>query len=118
MHNNIQPKGDALGFLDSYPSDKETIILPSGSSVEVKKYILKFKAWQGDKPVFDFGRKPIIDFDGEGCFAELAILRMFLKNGPRRPLGFTRTYWNSKRRRTGKKEQLQPNRCPKGWRKD
>ncbi|HAU07744.1 MAG: hypothetical protein UW46_C0004G0036 [Candidatus Yanofskybacteria bacterium GW2011_GWF1_44_227] len=81
MHNNIQPKGDALGFLDSYPSDKETIILPSGSSVEVKKYILKFKAWQGDKPVFDFGRKPIIDFDGEGCFAELAILRMFLKNG-------------------------------------
>ena len=69
MQNNIQPKDDVLGFLDSYPSDKETIILPSGSSVEVKKYILKFKAWQGDKPVFDFGRKPIIDFDGEACFA-------------------------------------------------
>ena len=81
MQSTKSPEGDSLEFLDSYPSGKETIILSSGKSVGVRKYFLKFKAWQGDKPVFDFGRKPIIDFDGEACFAELAILRMFLKNG-------------------------------------
>lgn len=81
MKHSNQLKSSALRFLDSYPSRIEKIILSSGESIEVKKYFLKFKAWQGDKPVFDFGRKPIIDFDNEACFAELAILRLFLKNG-------------------------------------
>lgn len=81
MQSTTSPEGDSLEFLNSYLSGKELITLPSGKSVEVQKYFIKFKAWQGDKPIFDFGRKPIIDFDGEACFAELAILRMFLKNG-------------------------------------
>ncbi len=72
---------DTLEFLSSYPSGQETIILPSGKEVNVKKYFLKFTARAGEKIGFDYGQKAIIDFEGEACFAELAILRMFLKNG-------------------------------------
>jgi hypothetical protein len=31
--------------------------------------------------VFAFGRKPVLDLDGEPCFAELAILRTLLAHG-------------------------------------
>ncbi len=81
MQLTKSPEGDSLEFLNSYPSGTETIILPSGESATIKKYFLKFKAWAGEKIAFDYGRKPIIDFDSEACFAELAILRLFLKNG-------------------------------------
>ncbi len=81
MQSTKSPDGDSLNFLESYPSGHETIILPSGKEVNVKKYFLKFKAWAGEKISFDYGHKPIIDFDGEACFAELAILRLFFKNG-------------------------------------
>ena len=81
MQSAQSPEGDSLNFLNSYPSGQETIILPSGKEVTIKKYFLKFKPWAGEKIAFDYGRKPIINYDGEACFAELAILRMFFKNG-------------------------------------
>lgn len=73
-------EGD-LGFLQPYLSDSEQVSLPSGEQVSIQKYFLNFNTWSGTPLPFDFGRKPIIDFNGEACFAELAILRMFQQNG-------------------------------------
>src|SRR4030042_6004539 len=81
MHNNIRPKGDALVFLDSYPSGEETIILPSGKSVEVKKYFLTFQRWHGKPIANTYGGKAVIDFNDEPVFAEIAVLKLFQQNG-------------------------------------
>ncbi len=81
MQNNSQSESVALGFLDSYPSGKETIILPSGKSVEVKKYFLKFKKWNGNPITSTYGRKAVIDFNGKPVFAELAVLRLAQSHG-------------------------------------
>jgi hypothetical protein len=81
MHNTIRPKDDVLGFLDSYPSGEETIILPSGKPVEVKKYFLTFRKWIGNPIANTYGGKAVIDFNGEPLFAELAVLKLFQQNG-------------------------------------
>lgn len=80
MNNTKSPEGDSLGFLDSYPSGKETIVLPSGNSVEVKKYFLTFEKWNGDS-VNSYGGKAIIDFKGQPEYAETAVLKLFQQNG-------------------------------------
>jgi hypothetical protein len=73
-------EGD-LGFLQPSKTGSEIFSLPSGEQVSIQKYFLHFNKWNGVSLSFDFGRKPIIDFNGEACFAELAILRMFQQNG-------------------------------------
>ena len=70
-----------LEFLKPYKVDSEKVSLSSGEQILIQKYFLQFTPWSGEKLLFDFGRKPILNFDGEACFAELAILRLFLKNG-------------------------------------
>lgn len=80
MNNNF-PQEDILGFLKSHKVNSETFLLSSGEQISIQKYFLKFTSWNGEKLSFDFGRKPILNFDGDACFAELAILRLFLKNG-------------------------------------
>lgn len=37
--------------------------------------------WHGAAPTFDFGRKPILNFQGKPVFAELAILRLLQADG-------------------------------------
>ena len=71
---------DTLEFLSSYPSGQETIILPSGKEVNVKKYFLKFKPWQGE-PINTYGGKAVIDFNGQPEYAETAVLKLFKQNG-------------------------------------
>ena len=41
----------------------------------------EFKKWTGRKPVFDFGRKPLIEYKGRCVFAEIAILKMVEHDG-------------------------------------
>jgi hypothetical protein len=51
--------------------------LPDGTSVETAKVSPTFPRWAGEPPSRTYGRKPIIDLDGQPAFAELAILRIF-----------------------------------------
>lgn len=69
-----------LEFLEPFKSADEPVTLPSGNQISLPKYLLHFKPWSGDA-VFNYGNKPLLDFNGEVCFAELAILRMFQQHG-------------------------------------
>ena len=44
--------------------------LPSGMQVEVAKFILRFRKWNG-RPIANIGHKPLVDWNGEAEFAEL-----------------------------------------------
>jgi hypothetical protein len=59
-----------------------TLHLPSGSvSIGVARPI--FKRWNGLRPTLPktYANKPLIDFDGKWCFAEIAILRLVAGEG-------------------------------------
>jgi hypothetical protein len=67
-------------FLQQYLSGNEPFVLSSGVTVQIPKYSLSFKRWGGDV-IPNAYRKPFIELDGNPLFAELAVLRMFQKNG-------------------------------------
>jgi len=81
MQTNSSSQESFLEFLQPYKVDGEVFSLSSGKQILIQKYFLQFTPWSGEKLSFDFGRKPVLDFDGDACFAELAILKLFLKNG-------------------------------------
>ena len=56
------------------------ITLPGGGSVVLPLIRLSYPLWRG-VPVFGFGRKPTLDYDGAPCFAELAIARDYEASG-------------------------------------
>lgn len=58
-----------------------TISLPSGAEVILPLCNIVFQKWTGDSPSFDFGKKPLIDYEGEAIFAELAILKLLKESG-------------------------------------
>jgi len=62
------------------PTAEIDIPLPSGGVARLPSCRPVFRRWSGS-PVFDFGRKPILDHNGEPCFAELVILRMLIGHG-------------------------------------
>jgi|SRR6516225_4681432 len=66
--------------VDLQPVETVDVPLPSGSSAALPVCHPTFRRWSG-APVFDYGGKPLLDCDGEACFAELVILRLLLKSG-------------------------------------
>jgi hypothetical protein len=62
------------------PVERVNVPLPSGSSATLPVSRPSFRRWRG-APVFQYGNKPLLDCDGEACFAELLILRLLLKSG-------------------------------------
>ena len=81
MQINFSSQEDNLGFLDTYRSGEEGIILSSGRKVSVAKYFLQFKEWKGKPIPNTYGNKAVIDWNGEPVFAELAVLRLFQSHG-------------------------------------
>ncbi len=63
------------------PTDKTEVLLPNGTTVALPTCHPTFTAWKGAPLNFDYGKKPVLDCDGEPCFAELVILRLLLKEG-------------------------------------
>lgn len=59
----------------------EEISLPSGQKIQIPKCNLVFEEWKGEPIKDTYNNKAVVDFDGEPLFAELAILRMFQKEG-------------------------------------
>lgn len=62
------------------PNSTEDFII-SEKTVQIPKYIIQFKKWEGVELKETFGNKPVIDMDGKPMFAELAIMNLFIKSG-------------------------------------
>lgn len=63
------------------PEMTEELSLPSGTPVSIPKADPLFRRWEGEFVGDIYGNKPLLDIDGEPMFAELAILRLFQKDG-------------------------------------
>jgi hypothetical protein len=63
------------------PEATENLYLASGALVGMPKARPRFREWQGEFAGDTYGHKPLLDVDGEPMFAELAILRLFQKDG-------------------------------------
>jgi hypothetical protein len=63
------------------PTQYEVIVLPSGNKIEIPKTHPTFNPRLGNFPVDNYGRKPVLDFNGKKDFAELIILKLFLNKG-------------------------------------
>jgi hypothetical protein len=63
------------------PETLESLHLPSGLDVQIPKTAPVFRLWSGEFTGDTYGNKPLLDIDGTPVFAELAILRLFQKDG-------------------------------------
>ncbi|MDO8514228.1 MAG: hypothetical protein Q7S50_01660 [bacterium] len=57
------------------------IALPNGAKVSLPLCHPYFPLWDGPTVSFDYGKKPVLDYNGEACFAELIILRLLCEHG-------------------------------------
>lgn len=79
---SVQPdQAGNLGFLKPYKVDGELFSLSSGVDVSIQKYFLTFIPWKGAPIPNTYNNKPVIDWNGEPVFAELAVLRLFQSHG-------------------------------------
>lgn len=63
------------------PKAIENIRLLSGEEIQIPKANPYFERWSGESFEDTYGNKTILNLDGEPVFAELAILRIFQKDG-------------------------------------
>ena len=70
-----------LEFLQPYKVDGELFSLSSGADIFIQKYFLTFTPWKGASIANTYNNKPVIDWNGEPVFAELAVLRLFQSHG-------------------------------------
>lgn len=70
-----------LPFLLPYKTNNELFSLSSGEKISIQKYSLIFSEWKGETVPNTYGNKAILDYEGEPLFAELAVLKLFHKNG-------------------------------------
>jgi hypothetical protein len=63
------------------PNSIEFFIFNSNQTVEIPKVKITFDKWAGTPFEDTYNNKPVLDFNGEPVFAELAILRIFQSEG-------------------------------------
>ncbi|MDO8552648.1 MAG: hypothetical protein Q7S01_03935 [bacterium] len=63
------------------PTETMNVTLPKGATVSLPVCHPIFSLWEGNPVKFDYGRKPVLNYKGEACFAELVILRMLVEDG-------------------------------------
>src|ERR1700689_5343412 len=63
------------------PLCSQRIFFPSGREITVAKATPLFRKWTREMPRDTFNGKPLLEFNGEMVFAELAILRTFQQVG-------------------------------------
>ena len=63
------------------PNGEIIVLLPSGKVADLPICHPVFSLWSGQSVDFDYGGKPLINYEGEAIFAELAILRILLADG-------------------------------------
>ena len=64
-----------------HPTEKVEILLLNGEAAILPLCHPVFSEWAGALPRFDYGKKPVLEYKGEACFAELVILRLLLERG-------------------------------------
>lgn len=69
------------GLFEYRPTEKVTIKSGSGLTIDLPICRSTFSAWSGTTLQFDFGKKPVLDFEGHPMFAELIILRLLQADG-------------------------------------
>lgn len=75
---SVQPdQAGNLEFLQLYKVEGELFSLSSGVDISIQKYFLTFTPWKGAPIPNTYNNKPVIDWNGESVFAELAVLRLF-----------------------------------------
>ena len=79
MMDAILPNMDMPKELE--PTERMNVILPNGSTITLPVCQPFFPAWNGSPIGFDYGSKPVLDHNGEPCFAELVILRLLIEHG-------------------------------------
>jgi hypothetical protein len=62
-------------------SDTMEITLPCGMAVSLPVVRPFFRPWRGAAVAFSYGNKPVLEYDGEPCFAELAVMHDLRKAG-------------------------------------
>ncbi len=72
---------DGLEFLKQYKIESERFLLSSGEQISIQKYFLHFNPWKGAPIPNTYNNKPVIDWNGEPVFAELAVLCLFQSHG-------------------------------------
>jgi len=60
--------------------DKLKIELLDGIKIELPISRPQFKIWDGER-IFNYGGKPLLDYKGISCFAELLITNLLIDNG-------------------------------------
>ncbi len=60
--------------------DKLRVELLDGTKIELPVSRPKFKIWNGER-IFNYGGKPLLDYKGEVCFAELFIAKLLIDSG-------------------------------------
>ena len=63
------------------PTGTMDVLLPNGRIAKLPVCHPVFSLWNGPPVNFDYGKKPVLNYKGEACFAELVILRMLLEHG-------------------------------------
>ncbi|PIR97055.1 MAG: hypothetical protein COT91_03490 [Candidatus Doudnabacteria bacterium CG10_big_fil_rev_8_21_14_0_10_41_10] len=63
------------------PTETTDIVLADGTIATLPVCRPKFSPWNGIPVSFDYGKKPILNYKDDACFAELVILRILLENG-------------------------------------
>ena len=63
------------------PTDTIDIQLEDGVVVTLPVCHPTFALWSGEPLSFDYGKKPVLNYNNEACFAELAILRILFEHG-------------------------------------
>ena len=63
----------AIGTIEVQLPDNTTVSLPVSRP--------KFPVWKGPAVDFDYGKKPVLNYKGDACFAEIVILRLLLDYG-------------------------------------
>ena len=63
------------------PTGTIEVPLPSGAKALLPICHPVFSLWDGPSINFDYGKKPVLDYKGKACFAELVILGILLEHG-------------------------------------
>lgn len=77
MCNKHFSQENYLEFIRPYKIGNEIFSFSSGENVPIQKYFLDFNLWKGTPIQDTYNNKPIIDWNNEPVFAELAVLRLF-----------------------------------------
>ncbi len=59
----------------------ENLVSKNGRTISIDKYVFRFQRWPQPHSFDTYGGKPLLNLNGSPVFAELALLRLFERQG-------------------------------------